>query len=215
MRLVITLSKYTITVKDLVRDYSVSVDTGLTDIDTKLDKAREYIFDFNYPVIDEATKKRIEIAILKHYYMREIAFESVGIWKIKLNDRLNLIMPRYNALYNKQDLNLSPYVNGYVNESGETHGNSNTDVSNEDWQTTSDTPQGILTDLKEGKYSSMAVYTENNDNTANSNTSNYNRMQESLNGITYAEAFRNYFDNIISIDEELVNEFSDLFMVIW
>ena len=209
------MSKYTTMVKDLVRDYSVSVDNGLTDIDTKLDKAREYIFDFNYPVIDEATKKRIEIAILKHYYMREIAFESVGIWKIKLNDRLNLIMPRYNALYNKQDLNLSPYVNGYVNESGETHGNSNTDVNNKDWQTTSDTPQGILTDLKEGKYSSMAVYTENNDNTANNNTSNYNRMQESLNGITYAEAFRNYFDNIISIDEELVNEFSDLFLVIW
>ena len=209
------MSKYTITVKDLVRDYSVSVDNGLTDIDTKLDKAREYIFDFTYPVIDEATKKRIEIAILKHYYMREIAFESVGIWKIKLNDRLNLIMPRYNALYNKQDLSLSPYVNGYLKESGETSGNSSTDVNNEDWQTTSDTPQGILTDLKEGKYSSMAVYTENNDNTNNMNSSNYERMQESLNGITYAEAFRNYFDNIISIDEELVNEFSDLFMVIW
>lgn len=209
------MSKYTITVKDLVRDYSVSVDNGLTDIDTKLDKAREYIFDFNYPVIDEATKKRIEIAILKHYYMREIAFESVGIWKIKLNDRLNLIMPRYNALYNKQDLSLSPYVNGYLKESGETTGNSSTDVNNEDWQTTSDTPQGILTDLKEGKYSSMAVYTENNDNTNNINSSNYERMQESLNGVTYAEAFRNYFDNIISIDEELVNEFSDLFMVIW
>ena len=209
------MSKYTITVKDLVRDYSVSVDNGLTDIDTKLDKAREYIFDFTYPVIDEATKKRIEIAILKHYYMREIAFESVGIWKIKLNDRLNLIMPRYNALYNKQDLSLSPYVNGYLKESGETSGNSSTDVNNEDWQTTSDTPQGILTDLKEGKYSSMAVYTENNDNTNNINSSNYERMQESLNGVTYAEAFRNYFDNIISIDEELVNEFSDLFMVIW
>ena len=209
------MSKYTITVKDLVRDYSVSVDNGLTDIDTKLDKAREYIFDFNYPVIDEATKKRIEIAILKHYYMREIAFESVGIWKIKLNDRLNLIMPRYNALYNKQDLSLSPYVNGYVKETGNTAGNSNVNVTNEDWQTTSDTPQGILTDLKEGKYSSMAVYTENNDNTDSRNSSNYERMQESLNGITYAEAFRNYFDNIISIDEELVNEFSDLFMVIW
>ena len=209
------MSKYTITVKDLVRDYSVSVDNGLTDIDTKLDKAREYIFDFNYPVIDEATKKRIEIAILKHYYMREIAFESVGIWKIKLNDRLNLIMPRYNALYNKQDLSLSPYVNGYVKETGNTAGNSNVNVTNEDWQTTSDTPQGILTDLKEGKYSSMAVYTENNDNTANTNASNYSRLQESLNGVTYAEAFRNYFDNVISIDEELVNEFSDLFMVIW
>ena len=209
------MSKYTITIKDIVREYSVSVDDGFTDLDTKLDKAREYIFDFNYPVIDEATKKRIEIAILKHYYFREIAFETMGIFKIKLNDRLNLIMSRYNALYNKQDLSLSPYVNGYVNESGRTNGINNTNVNNEDWQTTSDTPRGILNELKEGKYSSMAVYTENNDNTENTNSSNYSRLQESLNGITYAEAFRNYYDNIISIDEELVNEFSDLFMVIW
>ena len=91
----------------------------------------------------------------------------------------------------------------------------NTSVNNEDWQTTSDTPQGILTDLKEGKYSSMAVYNENQDLTSNTNSSNYLRNVESLNGLTYAEAFRNYYDNIISIDEELVNEFSDLFMVIW
>ena len=205
------MSKYTITVKDLVRDYSVSVDNGLTDIDTKLDKAREYIFDFNYPVIDEATKKRIEIAILKHYYYREIAFETIGMFKIKLNDRLNLIMSRYNALYEKQDLSLSPYINSYLKENGGS--NNYSDNKTENWQTTSDTPRGILTELKEGKYSSMAVYTDNKDNNSSDNT--YNRNVESLNGLTYAEAFRNYYDNIISIDEELVNEFSDLFMVIW
>ena len=124
-------------------------------------------------------------------------------------------MSRYNALYQKQDLTLSPYINSYLSEHGDTIGNSDTTVTNEDWQTTSDTPSGILTALKEGKYSSMAVYTDNKDNTNNSNDSNYRREVESLNGITYAEAFRNYFDNIISIDEELVNEFSDLFMVIW
>ena len=61
----------------------------------------------------------------------------------------------------------------------------------------------------------MAVYNENKDNTYNKTDSIYDRTVESLNGLTYAEAFRNYYDNIISIDEELVNEFSDLFMVIW
>ena len=207
------MSKYTMTIKDMVDDYSVAISS--TKIDDKLDKAREYIFDFDYPVIDEATKKRIEIAILKHYYLREIAFETIGIFKIKLNDRLNLIMSRYNALYQKQDLSLSPYVNGYLKENGVTNGLSDTTVNNEDWQTTSDTPSGILEDLKAGNYSIMAVYNENKDTTSNENSSNYNRLSESLNGITYAEAFRNYFDNIISIDEELVNEFSDLFMVIW
>ena len=207
------MSKYTMTIKDMVDDYSVMISS--TKIDDKLNKAREYIFDFDYPVIDEATKKRIEIAILKHYYLREIAFETIGIFKIKLNDRLNLIMSRYNALYQKQDLSLSPYVNGYLKENGVTNGLSDTTVNNEDWQTTSDTPSGILEDLKAGNYSSMAVYNENKDTTSNENSSNYNRLSESLNGITYAEAVRNYFDNIISIDEELVNEFSDLFMVIW
>lgn len=201
------------TIKDMVDDYTLLHETST--FDEKLDIARGYIFDFDYPIIDTATKKRIEIAILKHYYLREIAFETIGIFKIKLNDRLNLIMSRYNALYQKQDLSLSPYVNSYLKESGNTNGTNDTDVSNEDWQTTSDTPRGILTELKEGKYSSMAVYNENKDNTYSTNSSDYERNVESLNGLTYAEAFRNYYDNIISIDEELVNEFSDLFMVIW
>lgn len=207
------MSKYTMMIKEIVNDYSKGIES--TKIDDKLDEARKYIFDFDYPVIDDTTKKRIEIAILKHYYFREIAFETIGIFKIKLNDRLNLIMSRYNALYEKQDLTLSPYINSYLNETGNSSGTSNTDTKNDDWQTTSDTPQGILTDLKEGKYSSMAVYTDNTDNTNSTNSNDYTRNVESLNGITYAEAFRNYFDNIISIDEELVNEFSDLFMVIW
>lgn len=196
------------TIKDIVNSYYEG--TSLS-VDDKLEDTREFIFDFDYPVLDNATKKRIEVAILKHYYYREIAFETIGQFKIKLNDRLNLIMGRYNSLYQKQDLTLSPYINSYLSEVGQS--SSTSDVNNENWVTTSDTPRGILTDLKEGKYSSLATYTTNTDDTDNS--SNYNRNVSSLNGLTYAEAFRNYYDNIISLDEELVNEFSDLFMVIW
>jgi hypothetical protein len=202
------LAKYTMMVKDIVNDYYKG--TSLS-IDDKLKDVCEYIFDFDYPVIDVATKKRIEVAILKHYYYREIAFETIGEFKIKLNDRLNLIMGRYNSLYTKQDLSLSPYINSYLKEVG--NNSSTSGVNNENWQTTSDTPRGILTDLKEGKYSSLATYTTNTDDTENSG--NYERQVDSLSGMTYAEAFRNYYDNIISLDEELVNEFSDLFMVIW
>ena len=195
-------------IKDIVNDYY----TGTSmQVDDKLEDTREFIFDFTYPVLDEATKKRIEIAILKHYYYREIAFETIDEFKIKLNDRLNLIMGRYNTLYSKQDLTLSPYINSYLKEVG--NNSSTSGVNNENWQTTSDTPRGILTDLKEGKYSSLATYTTNTDDTANSG--NYERQVDSLTGMTYAEAFRNYYDNIISLDEELVGEFSDLFMVIW
>lgn len=208
------MSKYTLMIKDLVDDYSNNYDYTKK-IDERLEEARKYIFDFNYPVIDESTKARIERAILKHYYFMEIAFESVGIFKIKLNDRLNLIMPRYNQLYKHQDNELSPYINSYLKEKGDNISHSDANDKSENWNTTSDTPQGILDDLKEGKYSSGAVYTTNDDINTNISDSNYRREVESLSGYTYAEAFRNYYDNIISIDEELVNEFSDLFMVIW
>ena len=204
----IILSKYTMMIKDIVNSY---YDGTSLSVDDKLEDTRSFIFDFNYPVLDEATKKRIEVAILKHYYYREIAFETIGEFKIKLNDRLNLIMGRYNSLYQKQDLSLSPYINSYLKEIG--NNSSTSGVNNENWQTTSDTPRGILTDLKEGRYSSLATYTTNTDDTENSG--NYERQIDSLSGMTYAEAFRNYYDNIISLDEELVNEFSDLFMVIW
>lgn len=202
------LAKYTMMVKDIVNSYYEGTSTS---VDDKLEDTRSFIFDFNYPVLDEATKKRIEVAILKHYYYREIAFETIGEFKIKLNDRLNLIMGRYNSLYQKQDLSLSPYINSYLKEVG--NNTSSSGVNNENWQTTSDTPNGILNDLKEGRYSSLATYTTNTDDTENSG--NYERQVDSLSGMTYAEAFRNYYDNIISLDEELVNEFSDLFMIIW
>jgi hypothetical protein len=207
------MSKYTMMIKDLVDDYSFSYEGKK--LDEKLEIARPFIFDFDYPVLDDSTKARIEKAILKHYYFRELAFETVGIFKIKLNDRLNLIMPRYNELYKHQDNNLSPYINSFLKEKGDNIAHNEGSTNAENWNTTSETPQGILEDLKAGKYSSVATYTTDDNTNVGNSDSNYRREVESLSGYTYAEAFRNYYDNIISIDEELVNEFSDLFMVLW
>ena len=223
------MSKYTISFYDL--DKELNGTDYLTSIDDRLDNLRPHIFDFAYTKLDDTTKKRIEIAILKHYYLREFAFESVGIMKLKLNDRLNLIMPRYERLYAHQDEEIKPFINNYLEETGTNEGtNTNTTNatgnvtnSNDVVNTQSDTPQGILEDLKEGKYASYCTV-ENNKGTTTSNdnsnvnassNSNYNRMQQGLSGMTQAEAFRNYFDNLISIDEQIVYEMSDLFLVIW
>lgn len=223
------MSKYTISFYDL--DKELNGTDYLTSIDDRLDKLRPHIFDFAYTKLDDTTKKRLEIAILKHYYLREFAFESVGIMKLKLNDRLNLIMPRYERLYAYQDEDIKPFINSYMEENGTNEGTntnttnatSNVNNSNDVINTQSDTPQGILDDLKEGNYASYCTV-ENNTGTTTSNdnsnvngtsNSNYTRMQQGLSGMTQAEAFRNYFDNLISIDEQIVYEMSDLFLVIW
>ena len=223
------MSKYTTTLYDLMEDVNEGKD-NLT-IDEKITNLASVLFDFNYPYPSADDKTRIERAIIKHYLMREIAFETVGLFKLKLNDRLNLIMPKYNLAYKNLDEEVSPYVNNYLKENIDNNRNSisKAETTGEDtregntFETTSDTPQGILTELKEGKYSSGARASISND-TAKTNTSSTGtdeeigttiRELESLQGLSSMEAFRIYFDNLISLDEELVYEFSDLFMCLW
>ena len=71
----------------------------------KIDHATGEIFDFDYPfygLTEEeqiVNKKSFEKLFLKHYLMREIGFETYELWQIKLDSKLNLIMPRYIELY--------------------------------------------------------------------------------------------------------------------
>ena len=224
------MSKYTMSFYDLDRE--VNKDNFLDlKIDDRLKNLIPIIFDFNYPIDDEVTRFRINKAILKHYYMREIAFETWGLFKIKLNDRLNLIAKRYNDLYKNYDKEINPYINSYIKELSTSDGTSTSDNTSSDNRTTdansssiqSDTPQGILQELKEGKYASFATVDSSTDNSTGKTTSKNSsitnnkakREIEGLQGLTQAEAFRKYFDNVISLDEEIVNEISDLFLVIW
>lgn len=66
------------------------------------------IFDFDFPIYKEDYRNTLETRILMHYYTREIGFETVGLWKLKLNEKLNLIMPYYNALYKALDQDFNP-----------------------------------------------------------------------------------------------------------
>lgn len=73
-----------------------------------LSAGRASIFNFQYPIFDEAYRSVLETKILKHYYTREIGEETVGLWKLRLDARLNEIMPFYNKLYSSELLEFNP-----------------------------------------------------------------------------------------------------------
>lgn len=73
-----------------------------------LDNSRDKIFDFDFPIFDETYRPVLEDKILKHYYTREIGAESVGLWKLWLDTRLNEIMPYYNQLYASELIKFNP-----------------------------------------------------------------------------------------------------------
>lgn len=61
-----------------------------------------YGFDLglhDYPIYDEADRDRLNQAIVDHFYIREIAYETPGMFIFALNRQLNEQMPQINQVW--------------------------------------------------------------------------------------------------------------------
>lgn len=81
---------------------------GYDSVDDIIDETANDIIG-NYPIFDENYRKTLNCKIIKHYYTREIGFETVGLFRLKLNTMMNEIMPYYNQLYSSALLQFNPF----------------------------------------------------------------------------------------------------------
>ena len=181
---------------------------GFNNIDNIIALARENIFDFYYP-IDEDYKSILESKILRHYYTREICEETVGLWKLRLQDKLNMIMPYYNQLYASAKLKIDPFLDTDITHTNEntsenkshstgnnTEINDSTTESNRqdidsrnsdniatrkgtDWTLFSDTPQGTIGDISTGGNNENNYLTNATKNTIDERDDSVNRTEGS------------------------------------
>ena len=84
---------------------------GGDSVNAIINTAAPLLFNFDFPIFDESYRLPLETKILRHYYTREICEETVGLWKLRLQDRLNMIMPYYNKLYQSELLQFNPLYN--------------------------------------------------------------------------------------------------------
>ena len=106
------MSKYTTEVRYICENYaSLNQSKGYNDIETILDNSWDKVFDFPFPMFSEEYREDLCKKILRHYYTREICEETVGLWKLRLNSRMNEIMPYYNKLYNSELISIEPLIN--------------------------------------------------------------------------------------------------------
>lgn len=148
-------------------------------------KAREYIFNFDYALTNNVSRETFEHNILNHYLMRRINYDTVTLFQIMLENKLSEILPKYNMLWDslqgwdifKSGTTTREYTdntttsntgNNIVNGSitGENTGTTNT-VNNTGY---SDTPQSNIDNINSNEY--LTEYTHNVvDNTITNNTS--------------------------------------------
>ena len=207
------MSEYTTEVRficETLAGYDMS--QGYGKVSEILDNSWYKVFDFNFPIFDEAYRSVLCKKILMHYYTREIGFETVGLWKLKLQTLVNEIMPYYNKLYEAETLKFNPLYDvdystthegensgdstdngthtGTVNDAG-THGGTVGDVGHEDtdrttWNVFSDTPQGALTNVDNETYLTDARKITDSLDSDKTNTRTYNETNGNLR--TYNES---------------------------
>lgn len=125
------MSKYTTEVRFICENNAgLSESEGADNIDSILDKCWNKVFNFDFPIFDENYRQVLCRKILKHYYTREIAHETVGRWKLALNAKLNEIMPYYNQLYKSELLEFNPFYDVDLTRSREGSGTSNKTSNN-------------------------------------------------------------------------------------
>lgn len=93
------MAKYTTELRTIMESMYNNMHNPYPDVNAVIEATRANIFNFDYPIWDEAYKPVLESKILKHYYMREIGLETYGYWKLRLEVKMQEIMPYYNQLY--------------------------------------------------------------------------------------------------------------------
>lgn len=205
------MSKYTTEVRFICETLAgLTESKGEQSIEDIISSSKNKIFDFNYPIFDETYRDILETKILKHFYTREIGEETIGLWKLRLNTRLNEIMPFYNKLYNSELLEFNPLytanftttrdINGTNNRTeNETikdtnSGNGSVTRNGVNWNLYNDTPQGSVQNIENGTYLTNA--TKNTDNTTDtSNNSGRFDRDRGVNGT--GNSTEHYLEHVV------------------
>lgn len=105
------MSKYTTEVRFICEQAAgLSNSGGYSSIKDTINAAIPKIFDFDFPVFNPSYKNVLCYKILSAYYTREICEETVGLWKLRLDNKLNMIMPYYNKLYELEEMKINPLI---------------------------------------------------------------------------------------------------------
>lgn len=113
------MATFTTLVRNICEYYAgLDGSAGLNDVGQVITNAVPQIFNFDFPIYDESHREELEKKILYHYYMYEIGSETVGLWKLRLQTKLNEIMPYYNQLYASAALEFDPFKDVNYTRSG-------------------------------------------------------------------------------------------------
>ncbi len=178
------------------------------------------------------SKRKLADKIIQNYYFREIGFETWGLFKHHAKLEMKLLMEYYLPLIYSRCLEYDPLKNNDYTETylsnvqsdSESSGqsSSNTSTANTGTNKFSDTPNVGLENVEQGKYLTNATITDSS-GTGSGNSASTNESKENINqsyskniqgraNITPQKMIKQFRENIIAIDNEIIKKLNPLFM---
>lgn len=182
----------------------------------------DYLTDEEIDVIDERgtwNKEKLAQKIIDHYYMREIGFETVALFKHQVKVAMQEIMEEKLPLIYSASIKYDPLVNVDFTEeyTGQNAGNSQSNSNGLTVQ--SDTPQGQINkaEILAGKYASSTSANDIDDTTSTTGSESYTKKTKGNSGVsaTAQKMIEQYRENIIMIDRDIIRDLGSLFMSIY
>lgn len=96
------MSTYTTQLRWPIEQYLVTqgIDFLQMSVRERCVKAIPYIFNFSFPMWKETDRQKFETDFLMYFYMQEIGAETLELWKMQLENWLNVNMPYFNLKMN-------------------------------------------------------------------------------------------------------------------
>lgn len=194
----------------------------------------DYLTQEQQNVITETglwTKDKLAKKIVDHYYMREIGYETIGLFIHEVHDEMQELMEEYLPLIYSSAIQYDPLVNVDYTESFDrtqnmgNSSNSNSTSNGSSLGVNSDTPQGQISKsaILGGNYASNTTATENEvasgtySSSSSNNLENYIKRVKGNSGVsaTAQKMIEQYRNNIRAIDREIIEKLNKLFMCIY
>jgi len=224
------MARYTIELRNVIAMFGENtVKSWFSDYELS-----DYLTDDEIAVIAERgvwSKEKLAQAILDHYYMYEIGFETPALFKHQAKVLMRELMEEKAPLIYSAAINYDPLVNvDYSEEFYRTSGNNSNSTSTSNstgsgLNVNSDTPQGEISkaNILAGTYASAtgANETESHitDETYNAGqgTEQYTKTVRGNSGVsaTAQKMIQQYRENIIMINRDIIKDMGILFMGIY
>lgn len=188
----------------------------------------------SYPIYDSGHRQELNAMIIRRYMFREIGVETPGQFAFRMNWKMQEIMPYYNKLYQMladmgnplDEIDMRYTKDDTTDTEGHTDSNVRDSSDSEGTSVFSNTPQsmieGGLDAIKRGRYATNVTYDDSHaagtsDTDVDSTGRSVLDSDSTEKGRRHSvmELMAEYKDGIMNVDQRVVDELNDLFMLVY